>query len=147
MKRVAITLLATLTYFAGGSFDRVVAQPATPNGSAPSPAATATTRVPEDPAVTARAKDWFARLQRSDLDRSQLLPIVNDSLTETKAKELAGQIGPLGTPTSFAYVNTEKRDPLTVFIYTLTFKDGSKFEYTFSLDAQGKIGDLNFKPL
>jgi len=85
---------------------------ASPSASSASPAATIAPGAASspaagsvDPAITARAKEWAHRIAKDDLDRSQLDAQMNAALTDAVAKQVAGQVAPLGDPTSFTFVS------------------------------------------
>lgn len=122
--------------------------------AAPTPAAdTATPAAPqatpsgvaEDPAMTARAKEWLHRAQTATLDRSQLDAAVNKQLTDALAKQIAQQMGTLGEPSSFAYVETKSFAPNTLRIYKVVFKSDTLYWF-FSTNDAGKITGFRLMP-
>ena len=110
-----------------------------------SPVASASPAVALDPAIMARAKEWFHRFQVADIDRSQLTSAANSALTDTLVKQLATQIGPLGDPSEFGFVQKQTVGPDTIYLFLLKFKAGSVL-YQFGLDATGKIAGLRLMP-
>lgn len=123
------------------------AQSPAPASPAPSPAASAAPAAlpTADPAITARAKDWFKRIQTANFDRSQLAANANAALTDTVAKGVAAQLGPLGEPTSFEYVDTRKIGDNTAYTYRVAFASTAIY-YVFVLDPAGKISGLRLVP-
>ena len=113
--------------------------------ASPSPAASASPAPAEDPAITARAKDWLHRLETNDIDRAQLSAEMSDFLTPDRAKQLAAKIGVLGDPTSFTLLSQQTMDGYTVYMYRAVFKGGI-FKETFALDSAGKIAGLRLSP-
>ncbi len=113
------------------------ASPAGLTGGSPAPVA--------DPAVTARALEWLHRLQTGSIDRSQLNGAVNSLLTDTLAKSVAAQVGPLGMPTAFALFDRRSVAGTTAYMYRATFASSSLY-FVFGLDQAGKISGLRFLP-
>jgi hypothetical protein len=111
--------------------------------AAASPAASS---VPDPhPEITARAKDWLHRLQTANIDRTQLDQTMNVLITNDRAQEVAGQLGPLGDPLSFTYLRTISSGNMTVYVYEATFKSRALDE-EFALDPDGKIAGIHFVP-
>lgn len=122
--------------------------PVAPASATPaaSPAAGAPAVPAEDPAVTARAKEWLHRLQTGNIDRLQLTDLVNSGLTPTTIKQLADKFGPLGDPVRFVYEGTQVvAGDNVAYIYGVTFKTGA-ITYIFVLDKNGKISGLQVPP-
>lgn|GEM_PF-1843584 len=126
------------------------AAPATPAPAASAAASSAPTAVPApaataDPAITARAQEWLHRIQTANLDRSQLTPEADAAFTDSLIKQVAAQVGPLGDPVSFTFVNSKVVSPNTAYVYKVSFKD-TAFYYIFALAASGKISGLRLVP-
>jgi len=112
----------------------------TPTAS-PAPAAAA-----EDPAITARAKDWLHRLQTGDIDRTQLDAKMNALLTADMARQGASMFGAWGDPVAFTYVGKQTiLTDNTAYVYHVTFKAHVCNEI-FVLDKDGKISGLRLAP-
>ncbi len=108
---------------------------------APSPAPTGT---PNDDALMARAKEWLARIQTGNIDRTQFDAHLNAQLTPSVLRQMAGLVGRLGQPTAFTLAGIEDFDGgFTAYVYTVTFHSGVWTEI-FELDSDGKIAGLNF---
>jgi len=116
------------------------ASPTTKHGPAASPAATGTP-IAENPAVTARAKEWLHRTQTGNIDRTQFDAQMNAALTDAKIKQAAAQLAPLGDPTEFAFEKGMKVGVYTVYIYRVTVPTGI-FYWWFGLDADHKIAGM-----
>ncbi len=142
---VAAALLATLAL--------PVAAPAQPTPSAApsaapsaSPATAPPAPVPtEEPGITARAKDWFSRIQSGNLDRTQLTAQANAAFTDAVVKNVAGQIAPLGTPTAFTFVDKRAIGDNTAYTYKLSFGSTALY-YIFVLDIAGRVSGLRLVP-
>src|SRR5579863_186643 len=99
-----------------------------PGGPQPQPAApaepmTAATAVPTaDPAMLARAKNWFAQLQAGKIDRSQIAPTTNAALTDAKVASASQAIAGLGPPTTFELTRAGQQGGVSYALYALTFK-------------------------
>ncbi len=109
---------------------------APPPISAPSAAPTA------DPAMLARAKDWFAQLQSGKVDRSELAMTANAALTDAKIATVSQAIGGLGSPASFVQTSAGQQGNISYAIYVLTFGNGTKLNFFFAVDSQGKVEGL-----
>lgn len=137
MKFSALLLASVVAAFVAAQAS-VLAQTASP-----SPAASVAPT--EDPAITARAKDWLHRLETNDIDRAQLNAQMSDVLTPDRAKQFAAQLGVLGDPTSFTFVSRQMMSGFTVYTYRAVFKGGVLNE-TFALDSAGKVAGLRLTP-
>ena len=114
--------------------------PPEPGGSAAMPAQT------PDASLMARAKSWFSELQTGKVDRSQLATAANGALTDQQLTQVRGMIGSLGAPTSFEQTQIMSQSGYTYAVYRLTFTDGSKMDYYFGVDNQGKVAGLRLIP-
>jgi hypothetical protein len=121
------------------------AQPVPPPPDSAGPAEATAVPLPENRALTKRAKDWLHRVQSGTIDRSQLTQTVNDALTEDIVKQGVAKLGPLGTPLSFTYRETKSFPPNTVYVYTVTFKKSTMYWF-FSTDDAGKISGFQLLP-
>jgi hypothetical protein len=108
--------------------------------ASPGPAATANAE------ALARAKTWFAALQNANVDRTQLTDEANRALTEEMLKSVAGQISPLGEPTSFDQVQTGSQSGSTYYVYRIGFKNGDHWNFIFAFDGTGKVSGLRIAP-
>jgi hypothetical protein len=111
--------------------------PVSQSAGYPSPAATT------DPAMLARAKNWFEQLQAGKIDRSQLEPNANSNLTDATIANAQSLIGNLGTPVSFVQDEAGTQGAISYAIYTVSFKSGKKVNFLFAVDPQGKVAGLS----
>jgi hypothetical protein len=94
---------------------------------------------------TTRATEWLHRLQTGTIDRTQLIPAVDQGLTPAVVTQVAGQLGPLGDPVAMKLVETKA--PVagnTAYIFKVDFKNDSTVYFIFVLDTSGKISGLRF---
>lgn len=113
--------------------------------AAPAPAPTPMS-TPSDAAVMARAKEWLARMQAGNLDRSQFDAAMNAAVTPSVVRQVIAQIGRLGQPSAFVLVGIQDVDGgYTAYVYRLTFPSGVWNE-VFVLDGTGKISGIRFMP-
>ena len=118
-----------------------------PAGPAPSasPAASPAPAVTPSAATTARAKEWLHRIQTDTIDRTQLASDVNSALTDDLAKALATQLGPLGDPTAFDFLDSAPVPDGTAYRYKATFKSTALI-MIFAQNAAGTITGMRFLP-
>ena len=102
--------------------------------STPSPGPAANT------AMLARAKAAFAQLQAGKVDRTQLTPQMNTA-SDAQFKSVQSSIAH-GPPVSFAQQQSFSQGGNTYAIYLVTFADGSKVNFVFALDSQGKVSGM-----
>ncbi len=148
-RSASLGTVALLTTFA-----LPVAAPAQPAPSA-APSATAPGASPaavppaplatEEPGITARAKDWFSRIQTGNLDRTQLTAQASAAFTDAVVKNVAAQIAPLGAPAAFTFVDKKTIGDNTAYTYKLTFASTALY-YIFVLDIAGRISGLRLVP-
>jgi hypothetical protein len=93
----------------------------------------------EDPAVTARAREWFDRFATGRIDRTQLAPQMDALLTPELIAGAKASFAPLGEPVSFVYSGSSTVDGFAVTTYVATFASVT-MKVTMSLTADGKIG-------
>ncbi len=110
------------------------------------PAAASQPFVPENPAVTRRALDWVGRFQTTNIDRTQLSPVINEKLTPAVLAAMKRQLAPLGTPTGIAYGGARNIKGDYVYRYVVVFPIGAIQEF-MSIDATGKIAGVLFLPV
>jgi len=97
-----------------------------------------------DSAITAKAKEWFHRLQTGQIDRSQLDAQVNSQLTDAIIRQETAALTPLGDPTSFVYVRTYPLSDALEYDFMLQFKSARVVEL-ISFNVGGKIAGLGFQ--
>jgi hypothetical protein len=120
------------------------AAPGSPATGSPAPSASgAATTV--DPAIVARAKDWLHRVQTATVDRTQLDDQMNALLTDSLVTQVAAQLGPLGEPSTFTFVDKRSVGTATGYRFLATFK-AAKFYELLAINDAGKISGLRFLP-
>ena len=108
-------------------------------------AAVATSAAGEDPAVTARLRDWVGRLESGNLDRSQLTPRMSAHLSPSMVAEIKTEMAPLGAPQQLLYVSKSVTPRGTIYTYRAVFA-AATFNLHIAIDTQGKIGGLTMTP-
>jgi D-alanyl-D-alanine carboxypeptidase len=120
--------------------------------AAPDAAATATPTV--DPKIESLAKAWLLASQSGKIDRRQLSPWLNATLTPELIGQDAAFLGKLGTLESFSYVGSStfvlathpySGPPDAYYEFLATFA-GRKIHFLVGLDTDGKIDDLHLWP-
>ena len=104
-----------------------------PDAAAPTAAATG-----EQPAITARVRDWLHRFEAGDVDRSQLSRAMAKRLTPDFVERTRGQLAPLGDPESLVFRGATPLGDGASYRYTATFAQGT-FDIVMTIDAAGKI--------
>lgn len=103
--------------------------------STPSPAP-----APSSP-MLARAKAVFAQLQAGKVDRSELTPQMNGAATDSQLKSAQASVAH-GSAVSFEQQQSFSQGGYTYAVYLVTFSDGSKVNFVFAEDAQGKVAGM-----
>ena len=118
--------------------------PATP-GASPGPS-TSPAAAQTDSKVTARARDWLGRLQRADVDRSQLTGDLSAGLEDSTVHALSKQLAPLGVPQNFALLQKHDTNGVTTWVFRVSWPS-KVLDYTFGVDDQsGRIAALYLRP-
>ena len=99
----------------------------------------------ENPAVTARAREWFHRLQTGEIDRSQLTPEMRRGLTADTVATVQARLKAMGTLRGFTYAGFEVRGDNTAYYYHLTFPS-TELRFVFVLEKGGKVSGLWLRP-
>lgn len=115
------------------------------SAESPPPQGQASSAAVEDAKITARARDWLTRLQKGDIDRSQLSSVMNSALTPAQVAAISKQMGPLGAPQRFVFIGSQTAGADTRYTYRVTWKEATLDEL-FVLDSQGEIDGLFLKP-
>jgi hypothetical protein len=108
-------------------------------GAAPAP----------NPAIDARAREWFTRLQQDRIDYSQLDDDARLPLNSDVGIIISYQWSMLGAPLSFDEIGVQTPlapDTGTVYVYRLTFSGDTVLDFFFGLDSQGSISGLRLAP-
>jgi len=90
--------------------------------------------------MLSRAKAAFDQLQAGKVDRSELTPqmrAASDAELKTAQSSIAR-----GSPVSFQQQQSFSQGGYTYAVYLVTFNDGSKVDFVFALDSQGKVAGM-----
>lgn len=99
----------------------------------------------EEPAITARAREWLRRVQTGDIDRTQLGPQFAAALTPQLVERVKGNLLPLGEPASFVFRGKRSVGTATAYDYRVVFATETLVEHIV-IDEAGKITGLLFGP-
>jgi hypothetical protein len=102
-----------------------------------------------NPAVDARAREWFTRLQQGRIDYSQLDDDARLPLNSDVAIVISYQWSILGSPLSFDEIGTQTPaapETGTVYVYRVGFANDVVLNFYFGLDSQGSISGLRLAP-
>jgi len=99
-----------------------------------------------DSALLSKAKATLAQLQAGKLDRSTLAPATNGALSDQQTTQVESMLGGLGPPVSFAQQQAISQGGNTYAVYTVTFQNGTRLNYTISADSSGQITGFRFTP-
>lgn len=143
---LASVALASTTAFAAAMPQLAQAQPA------PSPAPTSSSsmhvqsapQAPEDPTVTARAKDIMHRVQTGTVDRSQLSDDYNKQVTDKTLSDASSELAALGEPRNFQYFGKLTQGDVTAYVYRVQMERGVVDEL-IAFDPSNKIVRLLFR--
>jgi hypothetical protein len=117
-------------------------EPSGPGGPPMGPLPATTAAPTADPAMLAKAKNWFAQLQAGAIDRSQLATSANGNLTDATIANAKSALAGLGAPVGFVQQQAGTQGSINYAIYLVTFQDGRKLNFLFAVDQQGKIESL-----
>ncbi len=92
----------------------------------------------EDPAVTARAKDWLARLQSGNVDPSMVTPGFAKLLTPNFVAQVKASLAGSGTATGWTYLGSQAVPGATVYRYRIVL-GGVPHIWMLGLAPDGKI--------
>ncbi len=93
--------------------------------------------------IMQRAGEWLGRLQRLDLDRTQLTPQFGQYLTDQVV--IRADLKGLGPVQSMVPIESFERSGDTVYVFDVKFAHGA-LRYDFALAPDGKIDGLLFTP-
>jgi hypothetical protein len=136
LRSCAVAIIAVVTAFPLANGNAVAA-----------PGATSTmlpTHVGVDPHIEAKAKEWFFRFQRGDIDRAQLNEQVNATLTTEMIRAESAKLRPLGAPASFAFVSSEPVHGAMGYDFLLDF-GRTRIVESIAFDSDGKIAGIDFQ--
>jgi hypothetical protein len=132
----AVAIIAVVTAFPLANRNAVAA-PGAASTTLPS-------HVGVDPQIEAKAKEWFFRFQRGDIDRAQLNAQVNAALTTEMIRAESAKLRPLGAPASFAFVSSEPVHGVMGYDFLLDFGNTRIIE-SIAFDSDGKIAGIDFR--
>jgi D-alanyl-D-alanine carboxypeptidase len=93
--------------------------------------------------ITQRATEWLGRLQRLDIDRTQLTPAFSQYLTDQVV--IRADLKGLGPVLSMVPIESFQRSGDTVYIFDVKFAHGA-LRYQFALAQDGKVDSLLLQP-
>jgi CubicO group peptidase (beta-lactamase class C family) len=92
----------------------------------------------EDPAVTARAKDWLHRLQTGTVDLSQVDDVFAQKLTPDFLAQIQAGLANAGAPTDWRYLGTQNVPGAVISTYRIRLGDEQRI-WSIGLTPDGKI--------
>jgi D-alanyl-D-alanine carboxypeptidase len=98
---------------------------------------------PSDRAAAGRAKEWLGRIERGDLDRTQLTDQMSAVLTDAVVKSAGGQLKSFGAMKSLTCVSADEDASGRNYSFEVTFSKQA-IRWVMGIDAQGKIASLYF---
>jgi CubicO group peptidase (beta-lactamase class C family) len=93
--------------------------------------------------VIDRAMEWVGRLQRADLDRTQLTPAFNSYLTDALVQQT--NLKAAGSLLSLTPIESFQQNGDTAYVFLARFEHQT-YTFQFVLTPQGKIDGLYLKP-
>jgi CubicO group peptidase (beta-lactamase class C family) len=93
--------------------------------------------------IMQRAGEWLTRLQRDQIDRTQLTPAFSQYLSDDVV--IRAGLKSLGPVVSMVPIESFRRGEDTVYVFGVKFRHGS-LRYQFSLAPDGKIDGLLLQP-
>jgi CubicO group peptidase (beta-lactamase class C family) len=96
-----------------------------------------------DRAATGRAKEWLGRIERGDVDRTQLTDQMSAVLTDPVVKSAGGQLKAFGTLKSVEPVSVDEDASGRNYGFNVTFAKQT-IRWVMGIDALGKISALYF---
>jgi D-alanyl-D-alanine carboxypeptidase len=137
--------LAVIVLSNGYSFEgepeRIVARTLAaydPRAAADGNAAPASPAPGEDPAVTARAKDWWHRLQTGSVDMSLVDARFAQLLTPDLLASIEASLAERGAPTDWIYLGSQNVTGAVIYKYRIRL-DGAEHVWSIGLTPDGKI--------
>lgn len=92
--------------------------------------------------LLAKAKNWFAALQKGNIDRSAMESGPNANQNEATIVNAQRMIGSSGTPVSFVQQREGTQGNITYAIYKVGFHNGQTVYFLFAVDSSGKVASL-----
>jgi hypothetical protein len=98
-----------------------------------------------DASALTLAKTLFRQAQAGRLDRTLLTGALSAQFDATAVKNMASQLGPLGTPASYSLQSRQTASDGSTYLYRVVFAHDAYLE-ELVLDKRGKVAGLWFKP-
>lgn len=98
-----------------------------------------------DASALALAKTLLHQAQAGKIDRTLLSASLNSQIDAATVKDMAGQLQPLGSPSSFSLQTRQNKSDGTTYLYRVLFANDAYLE-ELVLDKHGKVAGLWFKP-
>jgi D-alanyl-D-alanine carboxypeptidase len=101
----------------------------------------------EDPAITAAARAEYERWRAGKVEMSRYDATMRAALTDATVQQVASGLAALGAPTAFVFTGkqTLPNNAGTAYTYRVIAPNGN-VAYVYSVDPDGKIGGIWFKP-
>jgi len=100
----------------------------------------------DDTTAAARAKEWLGRLQKGQLDRTQLTPDLSAGLQDATVQALSKQLSPLGAPQRIVLRTKHQLAGVTTWTFRVSWPDQT-LDYTFGVEnVTGRISALYLRP-
>jgi CubicO group peptidase (beta-lactamase class C family) len=99
----------------------------------------------ENPAVTAAARAEYERWRAGKVDLSRYDATMRGVLTQATMQQVTGILSSLGAPTAFVFTGKETNSAGTAYSYRVVAPNGA-VAYVYSVDSDGKIGGIWFRP-
>lgn len=109
------------------------------------PSAAAVATPGEDPAVTARVREWINRFETGNIDRSQLDSKMSALLTPQLVDQVKAQFGPLGAPQQLVYRGKTMSEGSPLYTYRAVFA-ATTLTVFIAINGAGKISGFLFRP-
>ena len=102
----------------------------------------------EDPAITAAAKSEYERWRAGTLDLSRYDATMRSALNDATIHQVSSVLTSLGAPTAFVFKAKQAlpNNAGTAYVYRVVTPIGA-LQLVYSLDPDGKIGGIYFKPM
>ncbi|HVA38881.1 MAG TPA: serine hydrolase domain-containing protein [Candidatus Dormibacteraeota bacterium] len=94
--------------------------------------------VPADPALAARVRAWIAQFEAGKIDRSQLTPRLDATLTPDVVARTAESWAPLGTPQEIEVLGHERRSGFDSYVLRIVFEH-APFIWKIAVTRDGKL--------
>jgi hypothetical protein len=96
-----------------------------------------------DAEATQRAREWIARFQSGDIDRSQLTSDFSATLDKTAVAQIQSAL-PKGQPQSVVINYKDSASGNTAYVFAVTWPEGT-LSFTLGITASGKIASAYFR--